>query len=93
MQEPRDDTDKMEEEVKTTPRNYFSWYLKSVDGANLLLNVPPGWKGLIANMIPHWTDEEVEGGDDKNIFSKATTYYFKRDILNVAPKVTDGNLI
>lgn len=87
---------KTEDSKVKTPEELFQLYLKSVGrGANLLLNVPPDGRGLIteydsAALIGF--RKLKEESLSKNIFSKATTYYLKGGLLNIAPSVADGNL-
>jgi len=86
---------KEEDSKVKSPDQLFQLYLKSVGrGANLLLNVPPDSRGLIAEY-----DSASLAGFNKlrnqnllqSIFKKASTYHLIHGILKKAPALSDGN--
>lgn len=84
-----------EDDQVKPPEALFSLYLRSVGrGANLLLNVPPGGRGLINEH-----DSAALLGFKRlraqylsnNLFKNASTYHLFHGILKKAPAICDGN--
>jgi len=85
---------KDDEQVKT-PERLFELYLQSVGrGSNLLLNVPPDDRGLIAShdsaaLIGFRKLRDSSFG--QNLFSRSGAYYLQRGIVKKSPALSDGN--